>query len=69
MGSFGKPLLVGDLSSSRILGVIPLDDPLALFERLCAGIIPTASAAIGALLITLFMVCLVHVPSVVGFVP
>lgn len=51
---FGKPLLVGDLSSSRILGVIPLDDPLALFERLCAGIIPTASAAIGALLITLF---------------
>ena len=51
---FGKPLLVGDLSSSRILGVIPLDDPLALFERLCAGIIPTASAAVGALLITLF---------------
>ena len=47
-------MLVGDLSSSRILGVIPLDDPLALFERLCAGIIPTASAAIGALLITLF---------------
>ena len=51
---FGKPLFAGDLSASKLFGVIPLADPQALLERLCAGIVPTASAAVGALIITLF---------------
>lgn len=50
----GKPLLAGDLSSSKVLGVLPLGDPLALIERLAAGIVPSAAALTGAVLITLF---------------
>ena len=50
----GKPLLLGDLSQSKILGMIPLGDPLAFLERLLAGIIPTATTLIGTALITLF---------------
>ncbi|WP_297608014.1 quinol dehydrogenase ferredoxin subunit NapH [uncultured Sutterella sp.] len=50
----GKPLLLGDLSQSKILGIIPLGDPLAFLERLLAGIIPTATTLIGTALITLF---------------
>lgn len=49
----GRPLLAGDLSQSKILGLVPLGDPLALVERLCAGVIPTAAALTGAALITL----------------
>ena len=30
----GKPLLLGDLSQSKLLGMIPLGDPLAFLERL-----------------------------------
>lgn len=47
----GKPLLLGDLSQSKILGMIPLGDPLAFLERLLAGIIPTATTLIGTALI------------------
>ncbi|MDO5530491.1 quinol dehydrogenase ferredoxin subunit NapH [Sutterella sp.] len=49
----GRPLLLGDLSQSMILETIPLGDPLAMLERLCAGIIPTATVLAGTLIITL----------------
>lgn len=50
----GRPLLLGTLSQSRVLDFIALTDPLALLERLCAGVVPTASALAGAAIITLF---------------
>lgn len=49
---FGWTLLVGDLSASKVLGIVPMADPLAMLERLAAGIVPTASVALGALLAT-----------------
>lgn len=49
----GRPLLLGDLSQSKILGIIPLGDPLAFLERLLAGIIPTATVLLGTAIITI----------------
>lgn len=50
----GRPLLLGTLSQSKILDLVPLGDPLALLERLCAGVIPSAAVLAGTAIITLF---------------
>lgn len=47
----GEPILSGTLSASKLLGIIPLSDPLALLERLCAGILPAAPALLGAAIV------------------
>ena len=47
----GKPILSGDLSASRILETLPLADPLALLERLAAGVMPSAAALTGAAIV------------------
>lgn len=51
---FGKPLLAGDLSASRLAGLIPLSDPFALLQKLCAGLMPEAPLMAGALLVLVF---------------
>lgn len=51
---FGKPLLAGDLSASLIAGTIPLADPFATLEHLCAGQWPDVSLILGALFILVF---------------
>ena len=47
----GEKLLSGDLSSSLVLGTIPLSDPLALLERLFAGHLPQGAALLGAVIV------------------
>ena len=47
-------ILQGNLSSSLVFGVIPLSDPYAILQLLCAGGIVGANALVGALLILLF---------------
>ena len=47
----GEKLLSGDLSSSLVLGTIPLSDPLALLERLFAGHLPQGAALTGAAIV------------------
>ena len=51
---FGKPLLSGDLSASRIADFIPLSDPFALLQKLCAGLLPEAPLLVGALVVLAF---------------
>ncbi len=51
---FGKPLLAGDLSASRLADLIPLSDPFALLQKLCAGLVPEAPLLAGALLVLVF---------------
>lgn len=46
----GRKLLSGDLSASKILDAVPMADPLAFLERLCAGVVPTAAALAGFVL-------------------
>jgi ferredoxin-type protein NapH len=50
----GWKMLTGDLSSSSILGTIPLSDPFAILQMLAAGATIGANALIGALIIALF---------------
>lgn len=47
----GAPLLNGTLSASKIAGIIPLSDPLAMLERLAAGHLPTLTAGLGAVIV------------------
>jgi len=47
----GEKLLSGDLSSSLVLGTIPLSDPLALLERLFAGHLPQGAALLGSVIV------------------
>ncbi len=49
----GVPILSGNLSASKFLETIPMTDPLALLERLAAGHLPQATAALGALIVLL----------------
>jgi len=44
----GQPLLAGNLSSSTILGVVPLADPFAVLQLLASGHLPLAEVFIGA---------------------
>ena len=47
-----QPLLDGTLSSSKIAGLLPLSDPFALLQRFVAGHLPTVTALMGALIVT-----------------
>lgn len=51
---FGEPVLAGDLSASLVLGRIPLSDPFALLQKLCAGLVPELTLWAGAALVLLF---------------
>lgn len=46
-----RKVLAGDLSSSEVLGLVPLSDPLALLERWFAGHAPAGAALTGALIV------------------
>ena len=50
----GHPILSGDLSASKILDLVPLADPLALLERLAAGIFPTVTVLLGTAIVLAF---------------
>ncbi len=50
----GWTLLMGNLSSSSILGIIPLSDPYAVLQMFAAGAALSANLLIGAAIIVLF---------------
>ena len=53
----GRPLLSGNLSSSQLLGAIPLADPFAVLQIILTGYVPSREVLIGALIIlTLYTV-------------
>ncbi len=52
--AYGWKMLAGTLSSSSILGTIPLADPFALLQMLVAGATVTIDVIIGAIIIILF---------------
>ena len=52
--AWGWEFLMGNLSSSKLLGTIPLSDPYAVMQMFAAGAIITADIFLGALIITLF---------------
>jgi ferredoxin-type protein NapH len=52
--AYGWKILQGDLSSSRVLGAVPLSDPYALLQVLFTGTIVSAEALIGGAIILLF---------------
>lgn len=54
----GRKILSGNLSASRFLDAIPMADPLAFLERLCAGIAPTATALTGFIITGAVYACL-----------
>lgn len=45
---YGSTILVGNLSSSLIFGVIPMSDPYAILQMLAAGFVVSSTAIIGA---------------------
>lgn len=47
-----RPVLAGDLSSSRFMDAVPLSDPLAFLERLFALHAPTMTSLTGFLVVT-----------------
>ncbi len=51
---WGWTLLMGNLSSSSILGVIPLSDPYAVLQMFAAGAALSTNLLIGAAIIVLF---------------
>lgn len=53
---FGLWVLKGNLSSSELLGTVPLSDPLVTLQVLMTGHIPELPLILGALFITLFYV-------------
>ncbi|MCH9813380.1 MAG: quinol dehydrogenase ferredoxin subunit NapH [Epsilonproteobacteria bacterium] len=52
--AYGWSVLTGTLSSSTLLGVVPLADPFAVVQMFAAGAILGVDVLIGALLIVLF---------------
>lgn len=52
--AYGWQLLSGTLSSSSILGTVPLSDPFAVLQMLASGAILTFDVILGALIIALF---------------
>ncbi len=52
--AFGWSLLSGTMSSSSVLGTVPLTDPFALLQMLAAGATLGLDVLIGAMLIALF---------------
>ncbi|WP_394147454.1 quinol dehydrogenase ferredoxin subunit NapH [Shewanella atlantica] len=53
---FGLWVLKGNLSSSELLGTVPLSDPLVTLQVLMTGHIPELSLLLGALFIAVFYV-------------
>lgn len=51
---WGVKILEGNLSSSLLLGTVPLSDPFAVLQMFAAGSVITMDILIGALIITLF---------------
>ncbi|MDD2699074.1 MAG: quinol dehydrogenase ferredoxin subunit NapH [Arcobacteraceae bacterium] len=52
--AWGWNILVGDLSSSLILGTIPMSDPYAVIQMFAAGAIITTDIFVGALIVFFF---------------
>jgi len=52
--AWGWTALMGNLSSSSILGIIPLSDPYAVLQMLAAGAVLAVDLVVGALIITIF---------------
>lgn len=52
--AWGWTLLMGNLSSSLFLGVVPLSDPYALLQMAAAGAILATNLLVGAFIVTLF---------------
>ncbi|MDX9813329.1 MAG: quinol dehydrogenase ferredoxin subunit NapH [Sulfurimonas sp.] len=52
--AWGWTLLMGNLSSSSLLGIIPLSDPYAVLQMFVAGASIATDIALGALIITIF---------------
>lgn len=55
---YGLNWLTGNLSSSLILGVIPLSDPYAVMQMFAGGAILTFDVILGALIVTFFYMIL-----------
>ncbi len=51
---YGWKMLTGDLSSSSILGTVPLSDPYAVLQMFVAGAVISSNILIGAAIIFLF---------------
>ncbi len=51
---WGWTVLMGNLSASSVLGVIPLSDPYAVLQMFAAGAMLSSNILIGAAIITLF---------------
>ncbi|MCL2589511.1 MAG: quinol dehydrogenase ferredoxin subunit NapH [Betaproteobacteria bacterium] len=51
---FGVWIIKGNLTSSLVLGVVPLTDPYAFLQMLATGFLPAKTAIIGALIVALF---------------
>ncbi len=47
----GEPLLSGDFSSSLFAGALPLADPFAFLQKLCAGHAPELAMTTGSLIV------------------
>ena len=52
--AWGWTILMGNLSSSLLLNVVPLSDPYAALQMLAAGAILSADLLIGAFIVTIF---------------
>ncbi len=52
--AWGWNFIVGNLSSSKLLDMIPLSDPYAVLQMFAAGAVITADIFVGALIIVLF---------------
>jgi len=52
--AWGWTVLMGNLSSSKVLGVIPLSDPYAALQMLAAGAVLATDLLIGVLILTVF---------------
>ena len=51
---YGWKMLAGNLSSSSILGIVPLSDPYAVLQMFVAGAVLSSNILIGAVIIFLF---------------
>lgn len=52
--AWGFTVLMGNLSSSVLFGIIPLSDPYAMLQMLAAGAVIATDIIVGALIITIF---------------
>lgn len=52
--AWGWNILIGNLSSSKILGLIPMSDPYAVLQMFAAGALIASDLLVGALIATVF---------------